>query len=303
MFSPPCSDEKNYLQIPKLDGGMTLNSIVAFGDSGCRGQFASKPTNRQLCRPGTWPFNSIAEDAATGADGLGAVPDLVIHLGDYLYRLDESWEVWNEEFFKPARPLLEAVPWVMLPGNHEACSWPEKDHPGSGGWFLFLDLEPGAQIRSCPGKAPFFFPPAALDLDDTLRLIMLDSAHVYASSEDTNDRLKHYKSMFKRVVALAQEGEEKWLLTHVPFWGLTREGPLVKYAAESERFVTSAKDQWDRADGINLVLSGDLHFFQSVRVLDEHRLPISVGDGTAGGAGRWGCGASGAGQMSTSRTG
>jgi hypothetical protein len=38
------------------------------------------------------------------------------------------------------------------------------------------------------------------------------------------------------------------------------------------------------------------------RVLGERRSPIWVGVGTAGGAGRWGCGASGAGAGSTSRT-
>ena len=38
------------------------------------------------------------------------------------------------------------------------------------------------------------------------------------------------------------------------------------------------------------------------RVLGVGRSPISVGGGTACGAGRWGCGASGAGLRSTSRT-
>jgi hypothetical protein len=38
------------------------------------------------------------------------------------------------------------------------------------------------------------------------------------------------------------------------------------------------------------------------RVLGERRSPISVGGGTTGGTGRWGCGANGAGVRSTSRT-
>src|SRR5689334_24680164 len=38
------------------------------------------------------------------------------------------------------------------------------------------------------------------------------------------------------------------------------------------------------------------------RVLGSRRLPISVGGGVADGAGRWGCGARGAGARSTSRT-
>jgi hypothetical protein len=52
------------------------------------------------------------------------------------------------------------------------------------------------------------------------------------------------------------------------------------------------------------------HFYKALRkhgdyynrVLRERRSPISVGGGTTGGAGRWGCGASGAGLRTTSRT-
>ena len=40
----------------------------------------------------------------------------------------------------------------------------------------------------------------------------------------------------------------------------------------------------------------------NIRVLRERRLSISSGGGTTGGTGRWGCGASGAGLRSTSRT-
>ena len=65
-----------------------------------------------------------------------ARPDLVIHVGDYLYRespcpkndhgcagspYDDSWFTWKADFFVPAAPLLQVAPWIMVRGNHEIC--------------------------------------------------------------------------------------------------------------------------------------------------------------------------------------
>ncbi len=66
-----------------LDGNQPLplppaviNRIVVLGDTGCR---LSKK-ERQDCDPKGWPYADLARRAADAA------PDLVIHVGDYLYR-------------------------------------------------------------------------------------------------------------------------------------------------------------------------------------------------------------------------
>ena len=63
-------------------------------------------------------------------------PDLVIHVGDYLYRESacppgnqgcagspwgDNWTTWKADFFDPAAPLLAAAPIVLVRGNHEDC--------------------------------------------------------------------------------------------------------------------------------------------------------------------------------------
>jgi hypothetical protein len=114
--------------------------IVVIGDSGCR----VADGEIQNCKNSDdWPFARIAAAAAA------ARPDLVIHVGDYEYRESlcpagekdkcggspepYSWEAWKADFFEPAKPLLEAAPWIMVRGNHELCG------RAGAGWFRFLD--------------------------------------------------------------------------------------------------------------------------------------------------------------------
>jgi hypothetical protein len=44
-----------------------------------------------------------------------------------------GWRAWEEDFFKPAGPLLAAAPWALTRGNHELCD------RAAQGWFRFLD--------------------------------------------------------------------------------------------------------------------------------------------------------------------
>ena len=108
----------------------TLTSIAAFGDTGCRlkaGKRSAKADADQEeqgkfqdCNiPARWPFASLAASVAA------AKPDLVIHVGDYLYRESacpprdsgcarsphgDDWPTWKADFFAPAAPALLAAP-------------------------------------------------------------------------------------------------------------------------------------------------------------------------------------------------
>ena len=113
--------------------------VVVIGDTGCR----IKGTAVQDCNdPSKWPFASVASKAAESK------PDLVIHVGDYLYREEpcpagsqascggtpagDTWAAWNADFFTPAKNLLAAAPWAFARGNHRIvrrCSW--------RGWFYY----------------------------------------------------------------------------------------------------------------------------------------------------------------------
>jgi hypothetical protein len=149
-----------------------IESVVVIGDTGCRMTFYAQ----QGCNdPGDWPFARVARLAAQAA------PDLVIHVGDYLYRefacpdsepacagspWGDRWPAWREDFFAPAQPLLAAAPWVALRGNHENCA------RAGQGWLHFLALrEPGGRDGPCRATVS----PETLDFD-TLSLLVLDSA-------------------------------------------------------------------------------------------------------------------------------
>ena len=107
-----------------------------FGDTGCRQKTRQKT---QDCSTG-WFYKTLAQHAAD------VKPDLVIHVGDYLYRelppcsavpkpctSGYGWDGWNADFFTPSQALFAVAPWIMVRGNHEIC-----ERAGDG-WFRFLD--------------------------------------------------------------------------------------------------------------------------------------------------------------------
>jgi hypothetical protein len=135
-----------------------LKSIAAFGDTGCRLKSAKTAAKEgdtdnddargkfQDCNnPTLWPFAQVAQSVTD------AKPDLVIHVGDYLYResacptgdagcarspYGDDWPTWKADFFAPAAPALRAAPWIVVRGNHEIC---RRAGPG---YFRLLDPTP-----------------------------------------------------------------------------------------------------------------------------------------------------------------
>lgn len=95
-----------------------IRRIVVIGDTGCRIKLADKAF--QACNdPKAYPFAQVAAAAAKWK------PDLVIHVGDYLYRENPCpdgmagcagsvWgyglDAWRADFLEPAAPLLRAAP-------------------------------------------------------------------------------------------------------------------------------------------------------------------------------------------------
>src|SRR5215831_8487936 len=138
-----------------------LKSIAAFGDTGCRlkaakgndGDDDEDGGKYQECNnPAAWPFAQVAASIAA------AKPDLVIHVGDYLYResacpprdagcarspYGDDWPTWKADFFAPAAPALRAAPWIVVRGNHENCK------RAGAGYFRLLDPAPASAPPPC----------------------------------------------------------------------------------------------------------------------------------------------------------
>lgn len=248
---------------------VTPRRIVILGDTGCR----VKGSTVQACdNPKAWPFPQVAAHAAARR------PDLIIHVGDYLYRESpcpegdrhcagsphgDTWAAWTADFFAPAGPLLTAAPWVFARGNHESCA------RAGQGWFRLLDAAP--EPPTCPAEsAPF-----AVDIGGT-SLVLLDSA-------DTDDREvkndKAFRAQYEAGLKLADG--PVWIVTHRPVWAevpAARLGPLGQVEVglnRSEQVALHGED----LSRVDLVLSGHIHEFEALDFGSARPPQLVVGTG------------------------
>jgi Calcineurin-like phosphoesterase/FG-GAP-like repeat len=256
-----------------------VTDMIVLGDTGCR----ITHFRLQECSDGEkWPFASVASKAARiiGSN----VQPVILHLGDFHYRekpcadadagcggtpFGDNWETWEEEFFRPARPLLAAAPWIMLRGNHENC-----ERAGAGWLFLF-------DLQSYKGVCQEDREPHKLTIggsaDHPHVLVVFDTAN----EDDKYDfKKKRFGTYAQWVEQLKIPGADVWLALHQPLWhcgykedlkdtrdpaGSRRaqckepkppEGPLTKIREPLSAPTGSA------ASLVSVVLSGDIHMFQ-----------------------------------------
>jgi hypothetical protein len=239
--------------------------VIALGDTGCR----VKGKRVQACNdPAEWPFGQVALRAAIER------PDLVIHVGDYLYRespcpegseamcggapAGDNWEAWNADFFIPAAKLLAASPWVFSRGNHEDCerSW--------RGWFYYLDPRPWT------GRCEEYSRPYVVKLG-AFELVMLDSSAVREDDADEK-QIATYSAQLASIQA-----ENAWLVDHHPFWGFKTD------SAGGRPGLLSAplQEAWNKAEpsGYSLIVSGHVHLFEFVSLDHGRPTQLVAGDG------------------------
>lgn len=259
-------------------GGLSLSPpraearrILVLGDTGCRIQAGSRV---QHCDDtARWPLARLAASAADWQ------PDLVIHVGDYVYReapcpgayagcagspWGDTWATWQADFFGPAAPLLRAAPWVFVRGNHELC----EDGVGAG-WFRLLEPRPLTAI--CTD----YTEPFAVALGD-LRLLVMDVA--LADDYDVpSDQVSAYQAQYEAIGRLA--GPRAWLLQHQPLWGI---GDDPEHPGAAGLFRTNAV--LDAAlpaglpSGVEMVLAGHLHMLEALGFADRRPVQWIVGN-------------------------
>jgi hypothetical protein len=240
-------------------------SVVVIGDTGCR----IKGARVQDCNDmSMWPLQSVADSAAN------VKLDLIIHVGDYLYRetacpedsqskcsgtpIGDNWETWNADFFAPAARLLAAAPWAFSRGNHEDCKRAWR------GWFYYLDPRPWTNI--C-----WVYTPAYIVRLGGRQLVMLDSS---ATVEDDLDpkQVAEYAAELRSLNV-----EHAWLVDHHPFWGFKpgdREGEVRPLSAPLEAAWAQASPS-----GIEMVFSGHVHMFAVIPFDSGRPMQLISGDG------------------------
>ena len=250
--------------------------ILVLGDTGCR----IKGAALQACNdPAAWPFPQLAAAAA------GLKPDLVIHVGDYLYRESacppgnagcagspwgDNWITWAADFYTPAAPLLAAAPIVLVRGNHEDCS---RAGPG---WER---LQGPGMAEPCTLHDPLYT--VALG---KLTLAVLDDA---VSGETDLDRAtaRIYAEELAGLtnLSLAKAPTPIWLIHHRPIWAAIS-GPLGIPVGGNFTLIEAASINAARGaalipKSVELMLSGHIHSFESINYTQGVPPQIVAGNG------------------------
>lgn len=263
------------LPLPKK----TLSSIAAFGDTGCRLKARKMPAGSkgadddedrgkfQDCNiPSRWPFAQLA------AGVTAAKPDLVIHVGDYLYRESacppgdggcarsphgDDWPSWKADFFAPAAPALLAAPWIMVRGNHEICS------RAGAGYFRLLD------------PAPAQAPPSCIDLIRHFTVTVADQAFIVLDSSNAADSCPCDPAPYAAEFAAMRPPPGAWLLTHRPVWGFGSRHRTLNASLQQ------ALAAWNGRlpDGIALILAGHIHIAEVLSFADKRTPQFVLGTG------------------------
>ncbi len=246
--------------------------ILVLGDTGCR----IKGAALQACNdPAKWPFPQVASAAA------GLKPDLVIHVGDYLYRESpcprgdagcagspwgDNWTTWQADFFTPAAPLLAAAPIVLVRGNHEDCA-----RAGSG-WLRLQG--PSAATAACIPHLPVY----TVDLG-TQRLAVMDDA----TASDTDIVQPDNQTYAAELAGLAAIPAPVWFVHHRPVWGAVT-GPLGIPVGGNLTLIDAGRIAIQHgaplvAPTVELMLSGHLHTFEAINFAKGVPPQIVAGNG------------------------
>jgi hypothetical protein len=251
---------------------MNPQRILVVGDTGCR----IKGAALQACNdPAKWSFPQVAAAAA------GLKPDLVIHVGDYLYRESpcppgdngcagspwgDNWVTWQADFYTPAAPLLAAAPIVLVRGNHEDCV---RAGPG------WLKLQgPAAVGDACTVHQPLY----TVGLGG-LTLAVLDDA-ISGETELDRDTAQIYAD---ELAGLAKLAGPVWFIHHRPTWAAIT-GPLgIPIGGNLTLIETSRINSIHGLPmvplNVELMLSGHIHTFESINYAKGLPPQIVAGNG------------------------
>ena len=248
--------------LPLPDG--PASRIAVIGDTGCR--LNDWEGKYQDCNdPNAWPFAQVAASVAAWN------PDLIVHVGDYLYRESacpdamagcrgsphgDNWVTWNADFFTPAGPLLGVAPWVFMRGNHETCD------RNPDGWFAYLD--PRQFQTTCQRFTEPYIAPV---LGHSFAVI--DSAEA-ADTKVTPEEQAEYARQFDLLSKITPAGS--WLVTHRPVWGILG-GRIGEFQVENAAFeaATGGALKADYA----IILSGHIHAAESIAFDESSDRPPS----------------------------
>lgn len=266
-----------------------IRRIVVIGDTGCR---IKKTDNAsQACNdPAAYPFARVAAAAARWK------PDLVVHVGDYLYRetacpagdagcAGSPWgygsDAWRADFLDPAAPLMATAPLALARGNHESCN------RAGQGWWRFLDARQRVAGQDCDLAANDdlgdFSAPFAVPLGEGAQLILFDSSDTINGPIAAGDvRAARYRDTYAGIEALTRRAPHNILVDHHPILGFA-----AKQAKSGEIKLLPGNGGLQSVFGqlnpglvpanVDLLLSGHIHLWEEVSFSSAHPAQFIAG--------------------------
>ncbi|WP_160289746.1 metallophosphoesterase family protein [Novosphingobium pentaromativorans] len=251
-----------------------IDRIVVIGDTGCR--LKAKDDAWQACNdPRQYPFARIAARAAAWK------PDLVVHVGDYLYRENPcpdgnvgcagspwgyGWDAWNADFFQPGSPLLATAPWALARGNHENCA------RAGQGWWRLLDPRQLLAGRDCNDaendSQGDYSPPYAVPLGKGAQVVVMDLSHAGTDKIAPSDpRIAQYSQTARMLGVMAKGKAFTFAVDHYPFLGVTAQakpGGKIKLGAGNKALnpIFAQQDRRIMPKGVDVLLAGHIHVWE-----------------------------------------
>jgi len=284
-----------------------LATIAVIGDTGCRLKAGKEKNPRdkdyeedgkfQDCKS-DWPFSALAASVAEEK------PQLLVHVGDYIYRESkcpphdkgckgsphgDNWLTWQADFFAPAKPLLAAAPWLATRGNHETCS------RAGDGFMLFLD--PTLAVNQQPAPCGALLESFSVTVGGQ-QFVMLDSSN--APDECVSEKKAAKGKKKKEVVcdleknlapncpksgcsakdyadqfAAMKPAAGAWLVSHRPAWGFKNKGKPLN--ATLQLALRSWSGQLP--PGFALAAAGHIHIWEALSFKDKGAPQFVLGNG------------------------
>jgi len=256
-----------------------VNRIVVIGDTGCR----IKGKTTQDCGPAGYPFAAIAARAA------GWKPDLVLHVGDYLYRENPcpegnkgcagspwgyGWDAWDADFFTPAAPLLRAAPWVFVRGNHENCN------RAGQGWWRFMAPFPLLSGRTCDDPdqdaTSDDSPVYAVPLGGGAQIVVMDLANTneFQPLDPSSAKAAPVAAAYRALDTLSKNAAFTIATTHKPILGFSaeeRNGTIwLRQGNIAVQSVFASINPGLMPPKVDVIFSGHYHAWEQVSFASDH---------------------------------
>ncbi len=211
--------------------------------------------------------NKIAEDS----------PELIIHMGDYLYSHTKTFAQWRQEFFEPASEMLSKAPLVFVRGNKESC----EEHGDA--YRRLFDVEPYDKDSACKKVIPAYTIEVAGG-----KFLILDSSDAQSIEKSYKQKGDNFYNLTETSLIhdlkdfaqhLTDPATNSFIITHRDVWGCA---PKSTTTCSPGGYLMREKvlnqDGMEKLQNIQAVLSGHLHLF-AISSFKDHAMQIIIGNG------------------------